>query len=412
MQKLNQPNRLENQSIPPRNPVGSEDNHSRRVSPKHESGFLTNALGCLLIVLLGLSACGQPVNQNDRSTQEPQPESESESELSQTDSQETELSQAESSPRRSQTTQVPEAAKSPVQKRVKVFFPVTESSDPTTVKSVWRNTSSPGVAKFALTQLLAGPTSSEKQQGLSSLTPLSGRSNCGQDFTISIDEGTAFVQFCRKITHYGIADSVRMTSAIVETLQQFSTVAEVSILDQNGNCLVADGKGTLCLEKGLNQAKLTPQSKIAINGFGSVDIGMTVKQASQAVGVNLVPMSSNPHPDCSYYQMERNPEELGVSFLVSNGRIARIDIEDSRPQTISGARVGDTEKRVQSIYKQRLRVNPAQHHGNFLTFVPQSQRDKNLRLHFRTDGTQVSQIVIGKLPEVDYEEGCLGFETD
>jgi len=345
MQKLNQPNRRENQSIPPRNPVGSEDNHDRRVFPKHEPGFLTNALGCLLIVLLGLSACGQPVNQNDRSTQEPQPESESE--LSQTDSQEAELSPAESSPRRSQTTQVPDAAEPPVQNRVKVFFPVTESSDPTTVKSVWRNTSSPGVAKFALTQLLAGPTSSEKQQGLTSITPLTGSSNCGQDFTISIDEGTAFVQFCRKMNHYGIADSVRMTSAIVETLQQFSTVAEVSILDQNGNCLVADGKGTTCLEKGLNRAKLTPQSKIEIN--------------------------------------------------------------DPRVQTISGAKVGDTEKRVQSIYKQQLQVTTSVDHGNLLTFVPQSQRDKNLRLHFRTDGTHVYRIVIGKLPEVDYEEGCLSF---
>lgn len=409
MHKLNQPNRLENQSIPPRNPVGSEDNHSRRVFPKHESGFVTNALGCLLIVLLGLSACGQSVNQNDPSTQEPQPESESESELSQTDSQETELSQAESSPRRSQTTQVPEAAESPVQKRVKVFFPVTESSDPTTVKSVWRNTSSPSVAKFALTQLLAGPTSSEKQQGLTSITSLSGSSNCGQDFTISINEGIAQVQFCRKMSHYGIADSVRMTSAIVETLQQFSTVAEVNILDQNGNCLLADGKGTLCLEKGLNLAKLTPQSQIAINGFGTVDIGMTVKQASQAAGVDLVSMNLEPdNPLCNYY-LTQNPEGMEAYFLVSNGRIAKIEINDPRAQTISGARIGDTEKRVQSIYKQQLQVTTSVHHGNLLTFVPQSQRDKNLRLHFRTDGTHVYRIVIGKLPEVDYEEGCLSF---
>ena len=407
MQKLNQLNRLQNQSIPPRNPVGSEDNHDSRVFPKHEPGFLTNALGCLLIVLLGLSACGQPVNQNDRSTQEPQPESESE--LSQTDSQEAELSPAESSPRRSQTTQVPDAAEPPVQNRVKVFFPVTESSDPTTVKSVWRNTSSPGVAKFALTQLLAGPTSSEKQQGLTSITPLTGSSNCGQDFTISIDEGTAFVQFCRKMNHYGIADSVRMTSAIVETLQQFSTVAEVSILDQNGNCLVADGKGTTCLEKGLNRAKLTPQSKIAINGFGSVDIGMTVKQASQAAGFDLASINLEPdNPLCNYY-ITQNPDAMSAYFLVSNGRIAKIEINDPRVQTISGAKVGDTEKRVQSIYKQQLQVTTSVDHGNLLTFVPQSQRDKNLRLHFRTDGTHVYRIVIGKLPEVDYEEGCLSF---
>ncbi|MEQ9550041.1 MAG: hypothetical protein RIM23_10525 [Coleofasciculus sp. G3-WIS-01] len=45
--------------------------------------------------------------------------------------------------------------------------------------------------------------------------------------------------------------------------------------------------------------------------------------------------------------------------------------------------------------------------GHFLTFFPQSQKDRNLRLKFATDGTKVTKIIIGQLPEVDYLEGCL-----
>lgn len=357
-------------------------------------------LGWLLISLVGLNACGQPANQRDVSTPISPPES---------DFSETELSQPESSTPSSAETQSPDRMESRVQRQVKVFFPIARSQDPTNVKSVWRTTSSQGVAQFAIAQLLAGPTSSEKQQGLATVPPLSGESNCGQDFTISINNGEAQLQFCRNIIHDGIADSVRTKTAIEKTLKQFSTVSHVIILNRNGNCLGDESGDNLCLGKGSNPVKLTPLSQIAINGFGPVNIGMTVDQASQAAGFDLIPVSSNPNPVCSYYKPTQLSEGLNANFMVRNGRIARIDIKDSRPTTISGARVGDTENQVKSLYGERLQVNPLPNseQGHFLTFVPQSQRDQNLRLKFATDGTKVTQIIIGKRPEVDYIEGCL-----
>ncbi|HEY9606867.1 MAG TPA: hypothetical protein V6C85_34985, partial [Allocoleopsis sp.] len=72
--------------------------------------------------------------------------------------------------------------------RVRVFFPPVTNSNFTDVRPVWRTTSSRNLAQFAIAQLIAGPTSTEKQQrGLMPAIRLSGNSNCGQDFTLSIE---------------------------------------------------------------------------------------------------------------------------------------------------------------------------------------------------------------------------------
>ncbi|MBE9125531.1 MULTISPECIES: GerMN domain-containing protein [unclassified Coleofasciculus] len=362
-------------------------------------------VGCVLVSVVGLTACGQPINQSKLSTQALQ----SETELSETDSPDAELSQAEISPSESPAP-TSGATASPVQRRVQVFFPVAASQAPTVVRPVWRTTSSPGVAQYAIAQLIAGPTSSEKQQGLAAIPRPSGSSNCGQDFTISINDGVAELRFCKKMIHGGILDSARTRSALEATLKQFSTVSYVRILDQNGNCLGDESGENICLGKGSNPEKLTSLSQVAINGFGPVMLGMTVSEASQAAGIDLVPLSSNPNPVCASYQPAKTPEGLGATtFMVRNGRIARIDIGDSRPKTVSGARVGDTENQVKSLYSGRLQVNslPNSAQGHFLTFVPTSQRDRNLRLKFATDGNKVTEIIIGQLPEVNYIEGCL-----
>lgn len=382
-----------------------------KLKNKNLQPYFSPLLGFLLVSLVGLNACGQPANQSEFSTLISQTETElSETELSEAELPKTNLSQAESPERRSEVKQSPDAAESRVQRQVKVFFPVARSQDFTNTKSVWRTTSSPGVAQFAIAQLLAGPTSSEKQQGLAAVPPLSGNSNCGQDFTVSINDGVAQLQFCKRMIHGGIGDSARTKSAIEATLKQFSTVSYVRILDQNGNCLGDESGENICLGKGPNPEKLTPISQIAINGVGPVMLGMTVREASQAAGIDLVPLSSNPNPVCASYKPTKTPEGLGdTTFMVRNGRIARIDIGDSRPRTVSGARVGDTENQVKSLYGGRLQVNPLPYseQGHFLTFVPQSQKDQNLRLKFATDGTKVTKIIIGQLPEVDYLEGCL-----
>lgn len=135
------------------------------------------------------------------------------------------------------------------QRQVRVFFPIHPDSntDFTRVRAVRRTTTQPAIARFAVEQLITGPTPSERQQGLRSAVRLTGNSNCGRDFTLSITNGTARLKFCRRVVSNGIGDDARTMTAITSTLQQFSTVDRVIVLDRNGDCLGDESGENLCL---------------------------------------------------------------------------------------------------------------------------------------------------------------------
>ncbi|MBE9227940.1 hypothetical protein IQ264_21185 [Phormidium sp. LEGE 05292] len=166
----------------------------------------------------------------------------------------------------------------------------------------------------------------------------------------------------------------------------------------------------ICLGNLVNaQAKLTDRSQVFINSIGPIRVGMTVNQAAQAAGTKLVQIGSGGEEGgCLYFQPQREPK--GVSFMVINNRIARIDIrENKRITTGKGAKIGDTETRIKSLYPGQIQVTPHKYvqNGHYLTFVPKDSVDKNYRLLFETDGTRVTQYRAGKLPEVEFVEGCL-----
>lgn len=156
------------------------------------------------------------------------------------------------------------------------------------------------------------------------------------------------------------------------------------------------------------QAQLTEQSKVYINGIGPVLVGMTVSEASKAAGRRLVSTGdSGGGSNCFYLTPEGGPRAVG--FMVTDGRISRVDIwSDSRVTTLSGAGIGDTEARIKALYPGKIQVSPHKYiqGGHYLTFVPKDGSDSNYRLVFETDGNRVTQYRAGKLPEVEFVEGC------
>ncbi|MFD2355552.1 hypothetical protein ACFSTC_49200 [Nonomuraea ferruginea] len=97
----------------------------------------------------------------------------------------------------------------------------------------------PAVARFAVEQLLKGPTAAERRRGLhSELTgKLRGRSDCGADFTLKIRKGTATLRFCRTVWGSGVGSDARALRTIEATLKQFATVKKVVTLARDGRCL-------------------------------------------------------------------------------------------------------------------------------------------------------------------------------
>jgi len=155
----------------------------------------------------------------------------------------------------------------------------------------------------------------------------------------------------------------------------------------------------------LAQAKLTHQSKVFINGIGPVRVGMTVSQAAKAAGTRLV--GDSPNNSCYYVSPQGERKHIG--FMVSGDRIARVDIyKGSKITTVKGAKIGDTEARIKSLYPGQIQVTPHKYvtGGHYLTFVPKDRSDRNYRVVFETDGQRVTQFRSGKLPEVEYVEGC------
>ncbi|MDZ8241719.1 MAG: hypothetical protein RMZ69_32060 [Nostoc sp. ChiQUE01a] len=153
------------------------------------------------------------------------------------------------------------------------------------------------------------------------------------------------------------------------------------------------------------QTKLTNQSKLFTNGIGQVRVGMTVSQASKAAGTRLV--GDPPNKYCYYVKPEWGPKNVG--FMVTEGRISRVDVwRDSKITTLKGAKIGDTEARIKSLYPGQIKVTPHNYvqGGHYLTFIPKDQSDQNYRVVFETDGKRVTEFRSGKLPEVEFVEGC------
>ncbi|QKQ74780.1 hypothetical protein [Nostoc sp. TCL240-02] len=153
------------------------------------------------------------------------------------------------------------------------------------------------------------------------------------------------------------------------------------------------------------KAKLINQAKLFINGIGTVRVGMTVSQAAKAAGIKLV--GDSPNNSCYYVKPQNQPKNL--SFMVTEGRISRVDVrENNQITTLKGAKIGDTEAQIKSLYPGQIKVTPHKYvqGGHYLTFIPKDRADQNYRVVFETDGKRVTQFRSGKLPEVEFVEGC------
>jgi hypothetical protein len=152
--------------------------------------------------------------------------------------------------------------------------------------------------------------------------------------------------------------------------------------------------------------KLTEASQLVTNGIGPVLVGQTIAQAEQAAGRKFSPSGKLLDPICDYVK----PQGLtGIGFMVSQGKIARIDVWDNRKiTTFSGAKIGDSEARIKALYPGQIQVEQHEYRpkGHYLVFMPQDQADRNFRVVFETDGQKVTQFRSGRMPEVTYVEGC------
>ncbi len=158
---------------------------------------------------------------------------------------------------------------------------------------------------------------------------------------------------------------------------------------------------------GPNGAAHDSVSDLALSeeGLGQIQIGMNLDDA-----VNMGLLNENPtmNPECDFVFPAVGagiPE--GVSVMVVKGKIARIDVDTGSVTTEDGAKIGDTEDRIKSIYGDEVKVEPHKYieGGHYMTVVGDSA-SAGKAIVFETDGKRVTMFRGGRLPEVKWVEGC------
>ena len=144
---------------------------------------------------------------------------------------------------------------------------------------------------------------------------------------------------------------------------------------------------------------------IDFNGYGPARVGMSKAEAEQALGDTIDVGPSPPGASCAYATARHHG---GVAFMLIDGRIARVDARADSVRTEEGAGVGDPEQRIYYLYGGYVERQP--HHyvdeGHYLIVRPPPGSDDTRRLIFETDGKVVTIFRAGRMPEVEWIEGC------
>ena len=135
--------------------------------------------------------------------------------------------------------------------------------------------------------------------------------------------------------------------------------------------------------------------------FGPLRLGQPVREVAAVLGDTARPADES----CGYVAPATFPDR--VSLMIVNDTAMRVDVRSSTVRTAEGAGIGDSEQRIQELYRGRVRVQPHKYtDGRYLIVTPTNAADSTFRLVFETDGAEVVLYRAGRLPAVEWVEGC------
>lgn len=145
-------------------------------------------------------------------------------------------------------------------------------------------------------------------------------------------------------------------------------------------------------------AALPRGAKITTAGLGPIKIGMTEHQVERAGHRRITRRGGAGTGECTTATLGDK-----VYGLFTGNLLARIYVGNRRYATRSGIRAGDTEAAVYAAYPGQIVTLPHEYDpdGHYLEI-----RDGNRKVVFETDGHRVEQISTGRMPEINYVEGC------
>jgi hypothetical protein len=144
-----------------------------------------------------------------------------------------------------------------------------------------------------------------------------------------------------------------------------------------------------------------PQWIVRADGIGPLQVGASLANASRMLDEDLRVTES----ECDHVNPTTMPD--GVLLMVIEDTVARIEVDTAGVRTAEGAQVGDSESRVLELYGALARIEPHKYtypDGHYVVVTPPG--DTLHRLVFETFKGRVTRYRAGRLPAVQFVEGC------
>ena len=156
-----------------------------------------------------------------------------------------------------------------------------------------------------------------------------------------------------------------------------------------------DAPTTTVLNLGVNDS-------ISTVGLGEVTFGMTVAQAEAAAGTDLV----NCAPTSACYRVTPANGPEGISFVVTESTIERVDIVSGPLTTRSGIGIGSPEDDIITLFGDQIETQVNDDSSVDLIFVPQDGADTEFRVIFTIRDGVVETFRSGRVPQVTVQDPC------
>jgi hypothetical protein len=164
----------------------------------------------------------------------------------------------------------------------------------------------------------------------------------------------------------------------------------------------------------------THASQVAtMEGIGPVKIGMTVKEAEDALGAKLDPISPEFYKEC-WVTSRSDKKDRVIQYRVENENIAAIDVYPRAAETFplpipaimteKGIGVGSTEEEIKRAYGKSAKKDRAPYFDETDKdpeyWIHVDNPDKKLGMIFDVRYGRVLSFSVGTLEAINRIEGC------
>lgn len=145
------------------------------------------------------------------------------------------------------------------------------------------------------------------------------------------------------------------------------------------------------------------------SGYGDIPFGTPVADMTRLWGGELKVIGKDLNDQCYFMIPAGSKRPADFSFMISEGRFARLSVESANFVAPGGARVGMTKAEVIRRYPGHIDVQPHKYSDGQYLRVKDPASGKAVLL-METDGkgddARVTEWRVGVPPEIDYVEGC------